>query len=401
MDTLYVLPNLLLVPLDLTTYTDNGEVITPSEWLEKSFNVNTSGNTLSNAELRKCEEQCNFIRKMLPSTTVANIGYLPEIFRNDTLSLGDICTGLQQKSSEDYHKLLRKAIGQFVETGGKRLPGSNSRILFVRPGELANIMSELIEVLNSRTAPNADELIGKYLLIRFNDEIAKEQIAKFKNELLLFAERYAKENLAKDETETQRKETNFNLAKEHNRLKQHYIEEMKKNADRRIYGPNSKLLESHRFKENLHDIEKDMDLYQDPEIFIAEIRSIYNDDNNQEDRREDLSIEALKKLQRLEDLILREERINKSVMVNDEKAEFTGELKVELEKCVGCHRSSQIVNLIHVKAQCSSGRSGNYFRYHSSDDRMVCDACRKIEKISAAQVKCAKCARSRRIIRLI
>ncbi|CAF0782488.1 unnamed protein product [Rotaria sordida] len=88
-------------------------------------------------------------------------------------------------------------------------------------------------------------------------------------------------------------------------------------------------------------------------------------------------------------------------MPDEETGELKGQLKVEFEPCLKCLRSSLSANLIHTSERCPSGRNGNYFRYHATTDQMVCDACRQIEKISVTPVKCAKCGSLRGIKRLI
>ncbi|CAF0923487.1 unnamed protein product [Rotaria sordida] len=88
-------------------------------------------------------------------------------------------------------------------------------------------------------------------------------------------------------------------------------------------------------------------------------------------------------------------------MPDEETGELKGQLKVEFEPCSKCHRSALSADLIHTSERCPSGRNGNYFRYYTTTDQMICDACRRIEKISMTEVKCAKCGSLRLIKRLI
>jgi hypothetical protein len=200
-----------------------------------------------------------------------NIIRLPGVLEDDNQKLDDLFTSLREQSSENYYKSLCNAINQFLRTGGKRIPGSSSTSIFIRPAELAQFMSDLIGVINTTSLPNPDALIGQYLLTRFNDGIAKKTKDEFQQRLLLYADQYAKENLQNIETEIEKEETNIKLHEERNRLTEGYITKMKQLAEERIYGRNSILLNFNLFQNRLNEMREEMNQYKDPELLIEGI----------------------------------------------------------------------------------------------------------------------------------
>lgn len=391
MKTPYILPNLWLVPLGLPRLRDNGQIISEYEWLQKVFSSKVAGDTLSKTDSEILEQRFKYIQEKLRRIDVANITHLPNVFKEDDYMIDDLFTLLRDKSHEDYYKSIYSAIERFTLSAGKRLPGSSSPTLFVRPAELAQLMNDLIDVINKDKIPNPDGLIGKYLLRRFNDEVVIQKEAEFKKELILYAEDYAKKNLKKRETEIEKNKNDNDLKEKRNSLINKYIEKMKKLAETKIYGSNSILLNSDLFINNLNQVAERMNHYTDPEILFNEIRSIYSSDNqnDQEGRQERLSVEMKKKMNRIIDRIYREERINESFEQS--------ELEIELERCGNCGRSADCVNINHSKEFCPSKREGNYYRYNNEDDTMVCDACRETENISRTSIRCRNCGANRRM----
>jgi hypothetical protein len=391
MKTPCVLPNLWLVPLDLPRLKDNGKVISEFEWVQKVFSSNIAEGTLSKTDTEVLEARFNYIREKLRKIDVANITYLPHVFKEDDFMIDDLFTMLREKSNEEYYKSLYAAIERFTLSAGKRLPGSSSPTLFVRPAELAQLINDLIDVINKDKISNPDELIGKYLLQRFKDEVVIQKETEYKKELLLYTEDYGKKNLKKKETDIEKNKANNDLKDKRNFLINKYIEQMKKLAETKIYGSGSILLNSDLFINNLNEVIERMNHYSDPEILFNEIRSIHNsnDQNDQTSRQERLSGEMRKKMERIIDRIYREERINESLEQS--------ELQIELEQCKRCGRSADCINITHSKKFCPSKRKGNYYRYNNEPDTMVCNACRELENISRTSIKCRNCGANRGI----
>jgi hypothetical protein len=321
---------------------------------------------------------------------------------------------LREESNKDYYQSLRAAIERFTRSAGKRLPGSSSPTLFIRPGELAQLMEELIYVINKDKEPNADELIGRHLLRRFNDEVVTEQKAKFEDALLRYAVDYAKNNLKKKETEkivtdqalievektvtdqalieVEKATTYGALTEKRNALIREYMEKMKQLAETKIYGSDSILLRSDLYMRRLTEVAEQMNHYNESEIFINRMRNIYynlTDRNNEEGGQEELSPEIEKKLKKKIDDIYYEERVNESLKGS--------ELDVDLEPCKKCSRLAGRYNIIHSIEYCKSGRVGNYYRYNNEADIMVCDACRETTSILKTPIKCSKCGERRDI----
>ena len=390
MKTPCVLPKLWLVPLELPHLTDNNKTISSSEWVKKVFSLNESADMLSIAEYEKLRERYNFIQEMLPNIDVANICSLPGEFLNDKLKCNELFTLLRTTSSEDYYKCLCTTIDRFLGSRGKRLPGTSSVPLFVRPAELAQLIIDLIDVTNTDSMPNPDQVIGKYLLTRFDDEIVKQKQIGFEQALLSYADRYVKEHIKGKQTEREKEESKNKLNEERDRLMKHYISVMRRLAETKIYGYNSILLESEAFQEKLIKAKENMSHYREPDTFMEAVQNVF--DTGIPNEQESLSTETREKLNKLLDRILREEHINDSI-----DPETQRELQVELEQCPKCHRPAGTVNLVHAKEDCDSGRNGNYYRYNYVKDQMVCDACRKLTKITATDVKCTRCGALRRM----
>ncbi|CAF0863263.1 unnamed protein product [Rotaria sordida] len=364
MKTPYVLPNLWLVPVELPHLMKNNKIISSNEWINEVLSVTECNNTLSTNENKLLETQYNYIRQMLPNINVANVSYLPICFRDDSQLADDIFTQLREASSECFYTSLSDVIRQLLKSGGKRLPGSYSNLLYVRPAELAHLMGDLIDIINADTSPNPDELIGKYLLERFEQEIVKKKIAEFQGNLLSTTKSYLKKNLRKRETETQMNDNNIILSNERNHLTKQYIKEITKLAEEKIYGPHSVLLTLELFKSSLDHVRKAMDEYQDPELLIEKIRSNFstNDQNDQENKQKILSDDTEQRLEKITERINREDLINASISGS--------ELQVDLEQCSECGRTGGIVSIIHSKEVCSSKRNGNYYRYNDQEDVM-------------------------------
>lgn len=402
MQTPCILPNLWLVPLELPRLKHSGRHVSELEWIQTVFSSKVAGDTLSKAESDLLEERFKNIREKLRKVDVANITYLPHDFKENEYKINDLFRMLREKPNKDYYQSLRAAIERFTLSAGKRLPGSSSSTLFIRPGELAQFMQELICVINRDKKPNADELIGRHLLRRFNDEVVIEQKVKFEDVLLRYAIDYAKNNLKKIETgktvtnqasiEAEKTTTYDALTEKRNALIREYSEKMKQLAETKIYGSDSILLRSDLYMRRLTEVAEQMNQYNEPEIFINRMRNIYynlTDRNNEEGGQEELSPEIEKKLKKKIDDIYYEERVNESLKES--------ELEVDLERCKNCGRLAGRCTMVHSVEYCKSGRIGNYYRYNNEADIMVCDACRETTSILKTPIKCSKCGQRRDI----
>ncbi|CAF1369888.1 unnamed protein product [Adineta steineri] len=379
-----ILPSTWLVPLELPILKCNDQVVSSDQWIEKIFTVDESSNNLGTTQQKELQKRYDFIRQTLPNINVANLTYLPHEMKDNTMTLKTMKTTMNSKSSKDYHASLTEMLKKFMDTQGKQLPGSNSiPALMVRPAELALFMSDLIDVINQVKEPNPDELIGRCLLKRFEDEIVKKTEAEFQKEFLNTAMKYAKEKIEKQETNFEPDEISNILQDERHRLIGEYIKKMKTLAADKIYGLNSTLLSSENFEQSVDAAQAKLNSYTDSEELLVKIKHIYKNVQNEEEQTRIISEETDKRLKTIVDRICREEIINQAIDGQ--------ELQCELERCRTCHRQAGIVSIIH---QCSNGRQGNFYRY--DDNRMVCDACRDVTKISVTSIHCTSCNNLRR-----
>lgn len=391
-----VLPNVWLVPLNLANLTNNDTIITPDAWIDRMFSLNDQDNTLPTNKIQRLRSRYSYIRSTLPNIDVVNIIRLPESLENDDINFDGLFMSIRDQSCQNYHSSLRYAIDQFLRTGGKRIPGSSSSLTYIRPAELAQFMSDLINVINGTTVVDPDQLFGKYLLVRFDVHIVPKMMEKFRQQLLLYVDRYAKENLHEKENSGSQAQTNRNLQEERDRLTAYYITKMKQLAEEQIYGRNSNLLNSNLFTARLNEVRNDMDSYNEPELLIQGIRSIHEQNvQGAQTIRDNMLKETQKKLDRFVESIQQEDLIEQSLEGK--------ELQVQLEKCSKCFRSAGSFNLIHAKEDCvnSLGRHGNYYRYIYRQDHMVCDACKKLVRIPTSEVKCTVCGTVRNLLAIL
>ena len=391
MKTPSILPRLWLVPLELPHLKHGGKQISEYQWVETVFSEKIAGEELPLQDKRNLARQFQYIRGKLQKIDVANITYLPNYFKDDDRTMSDMYSALREQANSEYYTYLKAAVERFTQSAGKRLPGSSSPTLFFRPVELTQFMSDLIDVINQDKEPNPDELIGRYLLKRFIDEVAIQKRVEFRRDLLQYAENYATNNLKKEEEATERQNTNDKLRLKRMSLIDEYINLLEKQAEEKIYGSNSILLKSTLFNEKLQDIRKQMEVYDDPEILFEEVRRKHTSGNQnaQTANLDALSPEMRKKIDRIIDRIDREKRIDDSI-----NPEHKRELAVDVEKCENCGRSNDFINITHKKTVCTEG-GGNYYRYNDERDRMVCNACRKIENIKPTKIRCRNCGRDR------
>ncbi|CAF2580867.1 unnamed protein product [Rotaria sp. Silwood2] len=135
-----------------------------------------------------------------------------------------------------------------------------------------------------------------------------------------------------------------------------------------------------------------MDEYRDLELLTEKIRSTFstNDQHDYEKKQKIFSDDTEQRLEKIAERINRENRINASINGS--------EPQVHLEQCSECGCTGGIVSIIHSKEVCSSKRNENNYRYNDQENVMVCDACRKLEKISVTKIECSKCGIERKII---
>ncbi|CAF0911486.1 unnamed protein product [Didymodactylos carnosus] len=412
MGTPFILPNLWLVPLDMPefVYSDpkRGDIkITKEQWLQQVFSV--SSNALSTNENQLLASRYEYITRQLPQIGVVNLDYLPRSLMNNSETL-DTYTLL--RSSPEYFESLKAAIYQLLSHSGKRLPGSGSDLLFVRPAELAALMGELIDVLNNDKMPNPDALIGRYLLTRFTDQIVEQQMAQFKEEILADTEHVLCSPMRKQhtpETPDELNATNTKMRDIRNRLITKYLGTVVGLARYQIYGLDSNLSEGYDnvdqqkqallglpklVQDELINLQAQMNRYQEPELLIEQTRTTLavKDLHRQQQEERTLLEEIKKKLENKRDLVFRQKRINISL-------KNANSVRVGLAPCSQCGRVGGAVNITHPKQDCTSHRTGNYYYYHNDNDRMVCDACREIKQISTTGVECSRCGAARKVTR--
>ncbi|CAF3688894.1 unnamed protein product [Rotaria sp. Silwood1] len=411
----YVLPSLCLVAMDMPSFIRNdptiGDVIiSKNDWLEDIF-TNTSS-TLSEQENNIIRARYDYIRGLLPDIDAVNIDYLPRPLMNNNDKL-DIHTELRKDAHQEFYASLKTAVKRMLSNGGKRLPGSRHSSLFIRPAELAALMSDLIDVLNENKMPNADALITRYLLTRFDKEIVEQHVAEFELKLLEYAQDTLGDTMRKrnkPETPDQIKATDNQMKDERDRVTTEYLGMMIGLARYQIYGFDEKLSNGYAnvidqekalqelpraIQLKIDNIEKQMNGYQEPESCIRMIREnlIIEDLHRQQAEQQKLLEETKKKIESKRDLIKREQRINCSLAL-------AKPVRIGLAPCAYCGRSGGAIYYTHWKRYCSSGRTGNYYHYNREDGRMVCDACRAVVKIEDQRVECARCGEPRKVTRL-
>ncbi|CAF1348721.1 unnamed protein product [Rotaria sordida] len=185
----YVLPNLWLLPLDLPEFvysdpkTSEDVPISEEQWINNIFTVDEENNRLSNDENQALKNRYKYIIDILPKIRAANIHHLPPSLHSNSRKL-DTYSLLRSKESDLYATSITIAIKKFLANGGKRLLGSIAQNMFVRPSEFAELMDDLIQVINRDPVPNPDELINQYLTNRFTAELEKEYVTRFEHDLM-------------------------------------------------------------------------------------------------------------------------------------------------------------------------------------------------------------------------
>ncbi|CAF1339040.1 unnamed protein product [Rotaria sp. Silwood1] len=414
MHTPYLLPNLCLVAMDMPSFIRSdpvmGDVPIPKDqWLKEIFS-NTSS-TLSHHDNESIQLRYDYITGLLPQIDAVNIDYLPRKLVNNNEKL-DIHTILREESSKEFYTSLQIAIKKLLSNGGKRLPGSQQSSLFVRPAELTAIMSDLIDVLNENKMPNADILISRYLLTRFMNEIVEQQVAEFQEKLLAYAHNTLGDAMSKrqkPETPNEISATDNQMKDERDRLTTQYIGAIIRLARYQIYGLDTILSSEYvdvneqekalfelpkSVQEKIKDIKTQMNGYQEPELFIKKMHAnlVIEDLHRQQQEQRKLLQETMKKLENKRDLVHREQRINDSL-------KLAKPVRIGLAPCAHCGRPGGAINYVHWKKHCPSRRTGNYYYYHREDERMVCDACRQVDKIDDQRVECSRCGRTRKVTR--
>lgn len=416
MRTPYILPNLWLVAMDTPVFcrTDpnQGDIqISKEEWIKNLF-THTS-NTLSQHENQSIQSRYDFITDFLPKIDAVNIDDLPKALKDNNQQL-DIFNILRNESSKEFYSSLQIAIQQILSNGGKKLPGCQNSPLFIQPGELTALMSDLIDVLNENKMPNADILINRYLLTRFMNEIVNEQVAQFENELLEYAQNILGDTLNQRKTPESPGATiitDEQMNAERDRLTKKNLCLMIRLARYQIYGLDIKLADEYIdndeqekalsqlpkiVQEQFKTIRMQMDGYHEPEFVIKQIREnlVIKDLIRQQQEQRQLLRDTMKKVENKRDLVHREKRINNSL-----KLEWAKPVRIGLAPCKYCEREGGAINYTHWKRRCPSRQTSNYYYYNREDDRMVCAGCRQVVQIHPEHVECRTCGKPRKVTR--
>ena len=302
------------------------------------------------------------------------------------------------------------AIEKMLASGGKRLPGSNAEHLFVRPAELANLMGDLIKVINLGREPKTDDLIDRYLSNRFQAEIEKEQMAIFHRDLF----KYAKEvlcaelnRLNRSQTDEEKIDMDQRLKTQQQQLKKTCYDKMIDLAQVNILGLNSSLESAFthdiRRQEVFHEfplplqhrfniLEIEMNNARDGEILVERTRNnfIIADLNRQAEEKQKLLEEIHTEIFRKNVAFTQEKRINRSL-------ERAAHWRVRVAPCQ-CGASGKWYNMLHIN--CPSYDQGNLYYYNEESNRMVCDACRKILRCQPTDARCIDCERRVRVTKV-
>ncbi|CAF1282609.1 unnamed protein product [Rotaria sp. Silwood1] len=415
MRTQHVLPNFWLMPLDSSEFAysdvDIGDdvIITKEQWIERVFSVNEERNHLSTIENQRLKTQYEFIHRILPKIDAINIDHLPRSLMKNTQTL-DLYLLLREKEVCQYFESIQTAIRALLASGGKRLPGSTTDKMFVRPVELASFMGELIEVINGDKLPNPDSLIGRYLTDRFINGVEKECLARFKNDLLY----YTKEVLCKELGELQRPQTETEMSniyeamkKKHADTVQYFFDIIINRVRYEILGLDESLRaefndEKQRQKSldqipvflrhRLTLIEAQMNDYQEPIMLIE--RALHNltiaDFRRREEENKTLLEQTLNKFQEMNHSAVHESKINQSL--TEENL-----WRVGVAPC-SCGARGGAYNMLHVN--CQSKNRGNLYYLSGAKDKMVCDECRQTVKCSTYDARCTRCSERIKVTRI-
>lgn len=416
MRTPYILPNLWLIAMDTPTFchTDpnQGDIeVSKEQWIKNLF-THTS-NTLSQQDNQSIQSRYDFITQFLPKIDAVCIDDLPKALKDNNQQL-DIFNLLRNDSSKDFYLSLQTAIEQLLSNGGKKIPGCQNSPLFIQPGELTALMSDLIDVLNENKMPNADALINRYLLTHFINEIVNEQLARFENDLLEYAQNILGNTLnqrASPESPGAVIITDEQMNAERHRLTKKYLCSMIGLARYQVYGLDAELANEYIdndqqekalsqlpkiVQEYLKTIQMKMDGYHEPEFVIKQIREnlVIKDLLRQQQEQRQLLEETKKKVENKRDFVHRQKRINNSLKVHWAKP-----VRIGLAPCIHCQREGGAINCTHWKKRCPSGQTSNYYYYNREDDRMVCAGCRQVTKIHEEEIECRTCGKPRKVTR--
>jgi hypothetical protein len=296
MKSAHILPNFWLIP-ELREYVSDDQkmgetVITKKQWLNLAFNYTDQDNSqrLGTADARTLQERFNKINDMLPGKDVVKLARLPKSLVTDSKD-SDVWSLLRKPDAEAYFSSIESLLQQLLSTGGKVMPGSESKELYIRPNEFAAFMTELVNTINKDQMPNPDSLVERYLRARFQDEIVKEKRAKLDSELLVRAQELSALITQRQrlENEQEEREISEQMANYRQNLIQKYLGEIIRLARYQILGlaegkidveflSIDKQQEAAKelpasIQKDLIQIEKDMNAYKEPEELIEETRS--------------------------------------------------------------------------------------------------------------------------------
>jgi hypothetical protein len=411
MRTLYILPNLWLIAMDMPAFfrTDQNEgdiQISKEKWLRNIF-TNTS-NTLSQHENQTIQSRYDFINKLFPKIDAVNIDYLPRALLDNDEKL-DIYNILRNESSKEFYTSLQIAVNQLLSNGGKRLPGCPNSRLFIRPAELTALMSDLIDVFNENKMPNADAVINRYLLTHFKNEIVQEQMAQFQTELFQYVHNIIDDTMTQPQTPGTINTIDNQIKDERHRLTKKYLAIIIDLARDQIHGLDAEVSDNYLdidqqkkallelpklIQEEVKIIEAQMNGYYEPEFTIEKKRQnlVIEDLQRQRVEQQALLKETKEKLKIKQDLFHREKRINNSL-------KYPKPVRAGLAPCKNCERDGGAINYTHWKKDCPSKRTGNFYYYNQEDERMVCDACRQVLNIKEQRIECGRCGGLRKVTR--
>lgn len=415
MKTQHVLPNFWLTPIDLPDFvhsdpnTGDDKIITKEQWINNIFSIDEEHNRLSNFENQQLKTRYEYIKRMLPKIDAVSIDHLPRSLTKNAQNL-DVHSLLRKEESVAYLESVYTAIRVLLASGGKRFPGSNANKMFVRPAELASFMGELIDVINRDKIPNPDLLFERHLANRFTAEIEIESLAKFKNDLMWYAKEMLEKTLYRLKrplTDAEIAETDEEMKQEHVKIKTTYMDAIIRRARYEIVGVDQSLRRDFKddkerqtavrqlplsIQHRLTIVETQMNDYQEPQHFIRQGQ--YNlsiaDARRQTAEKQKLLDEAHQKLNELTRKAHQEALINESL----DKAE---PWRVGVAPC-SCGARGGAYNMLHTN--CTSNNAGNLYYFNNENNRMVCDACRKIIRCQPDDARCIECEKHVRVTRV-
>ena len=414
MKSRYVLPYVCLVALELPEFVssdrdEDDRPISKDVWLENIFKVDRTTNRLSDQENEQLQKQYQYIYSMLPKIDAINIDYIPRSLMANSLSL-DVYSLLRTKESRQYFKSIQMATNKLLASGGKRLPGSNAENLFVRPAELANLMGDLIKVINQDREPRTDSLVDRYLTNRFHAEIEKEQIARFHRDLIKYAKEVLCEELnqlKRPQKEEEKIDMDQRLKTQHKELKRKCYDTMIGLIRHNILGLDSSLVSSFlnenrrqeafndlplSIKHRLNILEIEMNNTRDAEVLVERARTNLTiaDLYRQADEKQKLLEEIQQQLLSRREDLQQEKKINQSL-------QRAAHWRVGVAPCK-CGASGGAYNMVHVN--CSSDDEGNLYYYNGESNQMVCDSCRTIIRCRPTDARCIECGRRAQVTRV-